>query len=136
MANKNKQPEKKPEGGGLPPELMVPGQEIPAQEPDNGTDGDGQGEKTTAEQGSDPESGNGEKAPESDQDQDSAGIYVVVKGRCVQHDGVMYRENQQITPDEDDAARLLSLGVIMTLEAVQAKLAKANPPGTVTINGR
>lgn len=136
MANKNKQPEKKPEGGGLPPELMVPGQEIPAQAPDNGADGDGQGEQAMAEQGSDPESGDGEKAPESDQDQGSAGIYVVVKGRCVQHDGVMYHENQQITPDEDDAARLLSLGVIMTLEAVQAKLAKANPPGTVTINGR
>ncbi|OBU13314.1 hypothetical protein [Morganella psychrotolerans] len=136
MANKNKLPEKKPEGGGLPPELMVPGQEIPAQEPDNGPDGDGQGEQTTAEQGADPESGDGEKAPESDQDQDSAGIYVVVKGRCVQHDGVMYHENQQIAPDEDDVARLLSLGVIMTLEAVQAKLAKANPPGTVTINGR
>ena len=129
MANKNKQPENKPEGGGLPPELMVPGQEIPAQEPDNGTDGDGQGEQTTAEQGSDPES-------DEKQDQESAGIYVVVKGRCVQHDGVMYHENQQITPDEDDAVRLLSLGVIMTLEAVQAKLAKANPPGTVTINGR
>lgn len=129
MANKNKQQEKKPEGGGLPPELMVPGQEIPVQEPDNGTDGDGQGEQTTAEQGADPES-------DTKQDQESAGIYVVVKGRCVQHDGVVYHENQQITPDEDDAARLLSLGVIMTLEAVQAKLAKANPPGTVTINGR
>ncbi|MEG0280288.1 MAG: hypothetical protein RR510_12945 [Morganella sp. (in: enterobacteria)] len=134
MANKNKQPEKKPEGGGLPPELMVPGQEIPAQEPDNGTDG--ADTKTTPKPGADPESGDGGMVPESDQEQDSAGIYVVVKGRCVQHDGVMYHENQQITPDEDDAARLLSLGVIMSLEAVQAKLAKANPPGTVTINGR
>ncbi len=127
MANKNKQPEKKPEGGGLPPELMVPGQEIPAQEPDNGTDG--ADTKTTPEPGADPES-------DTKQEQNSAGIYVVVKGHCVQHNGVMYGENQQITPDEDDAARLLSLGVIMTLEAVQAKLAKANPPGTVTINGR
>lgn len=127
MANKNKQPEKKPEEGGLPPELMVPGQEIPVQEPDNGTDG--ADTKTTPEPGADPES-------DTKQEQNSAGIYVVVKGHCVQHNGVMYGENQQITPDEDDAARLLSLGVIMTLEAVQAKLAKANPPGTVTINGR
>lgn len=129
MANKKNTPEKPQETGGLPPELMVPGQEIPVQEPDNGTDGDGQGEQTTAEQGSDPES-------DTKQEQDSAGIYVVVKGRCVQHDGVMYGENQQITLDDADAARLIDFGVVMTLEAVRAKLAKANPPGTVTINGR
>lgn len=131
MANKKNTPEKPQEPGGLPPELMVLGQEIPVHEPDNGTDGatDGADTKTTPEPDADPES-------DTKQDQGSTGIYVVVKGRCVQHDGVIYHENQQITPDEDDAARLLSLGVIMTLEAVQAKLAKANPPGTVTINGR
>lgn len=138
MANKKNTPEEPQEPGGLPPELMVPGQVNPALLQD--VTGDNQGNETTSAQNTGIKSGGGASVfdPESDtkQDQDSAGIYVVVKGRCVQHNGVMYGENQQITPDEDDAARLLSLGVIMTLEAVQAKLAKANPPGTVTINGR
>ncbi|MEM8031942.1 hypothetical protein Q4Q95_17855 [Morganella morganii] len=62
-------------------------------------------------------------------------MYVVVKGRSVQHDGEFYRENQQITLDDSDAVRLIELGVVMSLEAVREKLAKANPPGTVTING-
>ena len=61
---------------------------------------------------------------------------MVVKGRSVQHDGEFYRENQQITLDDSDAVRLIDLGVVMSLEAVREKLAKANPPGTVTINGR
>ncbi|HHE4905861.1 TPA: hypothetical protein ACPEUI_003774, partial [Morganella morganii] len=72
--------------------------------------------------------------PEPDPEAD--GVYVVVKGRSVQHDGEFYRENQQITLDDSDAARLIDLGVVMSLEAVREKLAKANPPGTVTINGR
>ncbi len=123
MANKKNTPEKPQEPGGLPPELMVPGQVNPVKDPE--TAGNEPVTETVSAQNVTPEPG-----PESD------GVYVVVKGRSVQHDGEFYRENQQITLDDSDAVRLIELGVVMTLEAVRKMLAKANPPGTVTINGR
>ncbi|HDT0623978.1 TPA: hypothetical protein QIB48_000384 [Morganella morganii subsp. morganii] len=125
MANKKNTPEKPQETGGLPPELMVPGQVN--QEKDPETTGSEPVTETVSAQNFTPEP---DPAPEAD------GVYVVVKGRSVQHDGEFYRENQQITLDDSDAVRLIDLGVVMSLEAVREKLAKANPPGTVTINGR
>ena len=122
MVNKKNPREKPQEPGGLPPELMVPGQVNPVKDPE--TAGNEPVTETVSAQNFTPEPG-----PESD------GVYVVVKGRSVQHDGEFYRENQQITLDDSDAVRLIELGVVMSLEAVREKLAKANPPGTVTING-
>lgn len=123
MANKKNTPEKPQEPGGLPPELMVPGQVNPVREPE--TAGNGPVTETVSAQNFTPD-----PEPEAD------GVYVVVKGRSVQHNGEFYRENQQILLDDADAARLIGLGVVMTLEAVRETLAKANPAGTVTINGR
>lgn len=123
MANKKNTPEKPQEPGGLPPELMVSGQVNPVKDPE--TAGSEPVTETVSAQNFTPE-----PDPEAD------GVYVVVKGRSVQHDGEFYRENQQITLDDSDAVRLIDLGVVMSLEAVREKLAKANPPGTVTINGR
>ncbi|MEQ5032659.1 hypothetical protein ABN085_14365 [Morganella morganii] len=123
MANKKNTPEKPQEPGGLPPELMVPSQVNPVKDPE--TAGSEPVTETVSAQNFTPE-----PDPEAD------GVYVVVKGRSVQHDGEFYRENQQITLDDSDAVRLIDLGVVMSLEAVREKLAKANPPGTVTINGR
>lgn len=123
MANKKNTPEKPQEPGGLPPELMVPGQVNPVKDPE--TAGSEPVTETVSAQNFTPE-----PDPEAD------GVYVVVKGRSVQHDGEFYRESQQITLDDSDAVRLIDLGVVMSLEAVREKLAKANPPGTVTINGR
>lgn len=123
MANKKNTPEKPQEPGGLPPELMVPGQVNPVKEPE--TAGSEPVTETVSAQNFTPE-----PVPEAD------GVYVVVKGRSVQHDGEFYRENQQITLDDADACRLMNLGAVMSLEAVRKILAKANPPGTVTINGR
>ncbi|MGJ7119535.1 hypothetical protein ABMZ76_00440 [Morganella morganii] len=122
MANKKNTPEKPQEPGGLPPELMVPGQVNPVKDPE--TAGNEPVTETVSAQNVTPEPGT-----------ESDGVYVVVKGRSVQHDGEFYRENQQITLDDSDAVRLIELGVVMSLEAVREKLAKANPPGTVTING-
>lgn len=122
MGKKNTQ-EKPQEPGGLPPELMVPGQVHPVKDPE--TAGSEPVTEIVSVQNFTPD-----PEPEAD------GVYVVVKGRSVQHDGEFYRENQQITLDDADAARLIDLGVVMTLEAVRKMLAKANPPGTVTINGR
>lgn len=125
MANKKNTPEKPQEPGGLPPELMVPGQDNPVKDP----------ETASVLPATEPTSAQ-KLTPESDPEPESDGVYVVVKGRCVQHDGELYRENQQILLDDSDAARLIDLGVVMSLEAVRKLLAKANPPGTVTINGR
>ncbi|MBO8254704.1 hypothetical protein IAQ63_09770, partial [Providencia rettgeri] len=63
------------------------------------------------------------------------GIYVVVKGHSVQHNGILYTENQQIELEDSDAERLVELCVVMSLALVREKLAKANPVGTVTISG-
>ncbi|MEM8340573.1 hypothetical protein Q4R68_15720 [Morganella morganii] len=123
MANKKNTPEKPQEPGGLPPELMVPGQVNPVKDPE--TAGNEPVTETVSAQNFTPD-----PEPEAD------GVYVVVKGRCVQHDGDLYRENQQILLDDTDACRLMDLGAVMSLEAVRKMLAKANPPGTVTINGR
>lgn len=123
MANKKNTPEKPQEPGGLPPELMVPGHVNPVKDPE--TAGNEPVTETVSAQNFTPD-----PEPEAD------GVYVVVKGRSVQHDGEFYRENQQITLDDSDAVRLIELGVVMSLEAVREKLAKANPPSTVTINGR
>lgn len=136
MVNKKNTPEKPQEPGGLPPELMVPGKSNPeSQQRDSG---DKQDDQTTAELNTATDSGGGNAGDEhgSDPEQGADNVYVVAKGRCVQHDGELYRENQQILLDDTDAVRLIDLGVVMTLEAVREKLAKANPPGTVTINGR
>ncbi|MEM8257019.1 hypothetical protein Q4R52_12700 [Morganella morganii] len=136
MANKKNTPEKPQEPGGLPPELMVTGQANPeSQQKDSG---DKQDDQTTAELNTATDSGGGNTGDEqgSDPEQGADNVYVVAKGRCVQHDGELYRENQQITLDDSDAVRLIDLGVVMSLEAVREKLAKANLPGTVTINGR
>lgn len=135
MGKKNT-PEKPQEPGGLPPELMVPGQSNP--ESQQSDSGDGQDDKTTEEQNAAADSGGGNAGDEqgSDPEPGSDGVYVVTKGRSVQHNGELYRENQQITLDGTDADRLVKLGAVISLEAVRKMLVKANPPGTVTINGR
>lgn len=137
MANKKNTSEKPQEPGGLPPELMVNGQSSNP-ESQQSDSGDKQDDQSTAEQNTAADSGDGNAGDEhgSDPEQGADNVYVVAKGRCVQHDGELYRENQQILLDDTDAVRLIDLGVVMTLEAVREMLAKANPPGTVTINGR
>lgn len=136
MANKKNTPEKPQEPGGLPPELMVNGQSKP--ESQQSDSGDKQDDQSTAEQNTAADSAGGNAGDEQDSDPEHGadGVYVVAKGRCVQHDGDLYRENQQILLDDTDACRLMDLGAVMSLEAVRKMLAKANPPGTVTINGR
>ena len=107
------QQEKTDDLGGLPPELQVDAntQQIPPKAEDND-------DKNPVE-------------PEPEPD----GIYVVVKGHSVQHNGILYTENQQIELEDSDAERLVELCVVMSLALVREKLAKANPVGTVTISG-
>ena len=136
MANKKNTPEKPQEPGGLPPGLMVNGQSNP--ESQQNDSGDKQGNKITAGLNTAADSGGGNAGDEqrSDPEHGTDNVYVVAKGRSVQHNGELYRDNQQITLDGTDADRLVKLGAVISLEAVRKMLVKANPPGTVTINGR
>ncbi len=110
--------------GGLPPELQVDNVVAPSVMKEDKT--------LTAEiTESDPPLDDFEHNDETD-----TFVVVVKKGHSVQHNGVLYRENQKITLEDEDAARLLSLGVVVTLVELAAKLAKSNPSGMVTINGR
>ncbi|MGC0122413.1 hypothetical protein CHI95_00100 [Providencia rettgeri] len=120
MAKKpQEQKDKTDDLGGLPPELQV--------------DGNTQQSVASTDKLNDKPLVETEKKSDSDDETDD--IYVVVKGRSVQHNGILYTENQQIDLEDDDATRLVSLGVVMSLDAVREELAKANPSGTVTING-
>lgn len=124
---------KKPQGqkdkmddlGGLPPELQVDGNTQQIVDPT-----DELNDKPPVESAPKPD-----PEPKSDNDDETDDIYVVVKGRSVQHNGILYTENQQIELEDSDAERLVALGVVMSLACVREKLVQANPSGTVTING-
>ncbi|EQB4330090.1 hypothetical protein ACYJ2D_000039 [Providencia stuartii] len=126
MAKKpQEQQDKTDDLGGLPPELQVDGNTKQSVAPT-----DGLNDKSNVEPVSKPA-----PEPESDNDDETDDIYVVVKGRSVQHNGVLYTESQQIELEDSDAERLVTLGVVMSLASVREKLVQANPTGTVTISG-
>ncbi|WP_404462241.1 hypothetical protein [Providencia rettgeri] len=126
MAKKpQEQQDKTDDLGGLPPELQVD-----ANTQQDVAPTDELNDKPPVE--SDPEP---DPEPKPDNDDETDDIYVVVKGRSVQHNGILYTESQQIELDDIDANRLVTLGVVMSLASVREKLVQANPAGTVTISG-
>ncbi|MEY0664663.1 hypothetical protein AB7281_18735 [Providencia rettgeri] len=126
MAKKpQEQQDKTDDLGGLPPELQVEGNTPKSVVPTDEL-------KDKPSVGSEPKPDSELKSDEGDETND---IYVVVKGRAVQHNGALYTESQQIELDVIDANRLVTLGVVMSLANVREKLVQANPSGTVTING-
>ncbi|GHB89988.1 MULTISPECIES: hypothetical protein [Providencia] len=126
MAKKpQEQQDKTDDLGGLPPELQVDGNTQQSVAPT-----DELNDKPHVEPVSKPD-----PEPKSDNDDETDDIYVVVKGRSVQHNGVLYTESQQIELEDSDAERLVTLGVVMSLASVREKLVQANPTGTVTISG-
>ncbi|MEY0594871.1 hypothetical protein AB7309_15550 [Providencia manganoxydans] len=126
MAKKpQEQQDKTDDLGGLPPELQVDANTQQSVAP---TDELNDKPHVESEQKTDPE-------PKLDNDDETDDIYVVVKGRSVQHNGILYTESQQIELDNIDANRLVALGVVMSLASVREKLVQANPAGTVTISG-
>ncbi len=128
MAKKpQEQQDKTDDLGGLPPELHVDGNTQQSVAPTDELNDKPHVEPDPASK-PDPES-------KSDNDDETDNAYVVVKGRSVQHNGILYTESQQIELDESDANRLVDLGVVMSLASVREKLVQANPSGTVTING-
>lgn len=84
--------------------------------------GDKQYDGDVADLSGSDESRNEEEAPE----------YVVLKGNCIRHDGVVYRENTRILVSGDDAARLLAAGVITDIQVLRQRLLSAAPAVSVT----
>ncbi|MEY0976931.1 hypothetical protein AB7196_13350 [Providencia rettgeri] len=126
MAKKpQEQQDKTDDLGGLPPELQV---KANTQQDVAPTDELNDKPPIESDPKPDPE-------PKPDNDDETEDIYVVVKGRSVQHNGILYTESQQIELDDIDANRLVTLGVVMSLASVREKLVQANPAGTVTISG-
>ncbi|ENU5822619.1 MULTISPECIES: hypothetical protein [Klebsiella pneumoniae complex] len=85
--------------------------------------GDQQHDGDVADSSGGDESGNEEAAPPE---------YVVLKGNCIRHDGVVYRENTRILVSGDDAARLLAAGVIADIQVLRQRLLSAAPAVSVT----
>ncbi|MBS9442494.1 hypothetical protein [Photorhabdus heterorhabditis] len=111
---KNKQ-ETGNEPGGLPPELMVDGQELP----------DSQIE-TVEEYPA---------APDTDDENltnDQATV-VVLKGQTVKHNGKEYKEFVQLILSPEDAVRLIELGVVADVNKLRQQALAQNGP-TVTVN--
>ncbi|PQQ22158.1 hypothetical protein, partial [Photorhabdus hindustanensis] len=103
---KNKQQEN--ELGGLPPELMVDGQELP----------DSQIE--TVESSS--------TVPDADDENlsDDQVIVVVLKGQTVKHDGKEYKEFVQLILSPEDAERLIELGVVADVNKLRQQALAQN----------
>lgn len=51
--------------------------------------------------------------------------FVVLKGNCIRHDGVVYRENSRIPVSGKDAERLLAVGVIADVNVLRLRALSA-----------
>ncbi|MDB6374470.1 hypothetical protein [Photorhabdus bodei] len=108
---KNKQ--QKNELGGLPPELMVDGQE-----PDSQIE--------TVEE--DP------AVPDKQENfSDDLVAFVVLKGQTVHHDGKKYSQFEQLILSLEDAERLIELGVVADVNKLRQQALIQHGP-TVTVN--
>lgn len=58
---------------------------------------------------------------------------VVLKGHTLEHNGQCYREDQSLTLNNDDADRLIPLGVVTEFDRVRAERVKINPASPVNI---
>ncbi|WP_445494046.1 hypothetical protein [Photorhabdus sp. SF281] len=111
---KNKQQET--ELGGLPPELMVDGQELPVSQIEAVKE--------------DP------TVPNTDEHEnliDDQAIVVVLKGQTVKHNGKEYKEFVQLTLSPEDAVRLIELEVVADVNKLRQQALIQNGP-TVTVN--
>ncbi|AOM39947.1 hypothetical protein [Xenorhabdus hominickii] len=64
--------------------------------------------------------------PEDDDKEEDVPEWVVLKGNTVQHDGVAYSENSVIYLSDEDAERLIQLGVVMRLDDLKSQLLSGN----------
>ncbi|MFV8867586.1 hypothetical protein [Serratia fonticola] len=123
-----KQPKRQDsELGGLPPELLVDGQEagkslkVDDQQLDTLGDTDTDGDDLDQE-------------PEPDKETLGDGLVsvVVIKGNTVRHDGRDFTENRTLTLSTEDAQRLIGLGVVADVDQLR-KLALLRSAPTVSV---
>ncbi|MCW7550517.1 hypothetical protein OO184_21950 [Photorhabdus sp. APURE] len=112
---KNKQQEN--ELGGLPPELMVDGQELPAYQVE-----------TAEEDSTVPDT---DKQNDDDQGEDEAIVVVVLKGQTVKHNSKEYNEFVQLTLSKEDANHLIELGVVADVNKLRKQALIQSPTVTV-----
>ncbi|ETS31059.1 hypothetical protein BB987_09115 [Photorhabdus temperata] len=109
-----KKQETENELGGLPPELMVDGQELPASQIE------------TVEE--DP------TVPDTDKQENQGEVIVVVlKGQTVKHNSKEYKEFVQLTLSKEDADRLIELGVVADVNKLRQQALIQHGP-TVTVS--
>ncbi|OWO82447.1 hypothetical protein B5C26_08635 [Photorhabdus luminescens] len=113
---KNKQQETKL--GGLPPELMVDGQELPASQIE-----------TVEEDSTVPDT----DKQNDDQGEDEVIVAVVLKGQTVKHNSKEYKEFVQLTLSKEDAKRLIELGVVADVNKLRQQALIQHGP-TVTVS--
>lgn len=58
---------------------------------------------------------------------------VVLKGHTLEHNGQFYCEDQPLTLNNDDADRLITLGVVKEFDSVRAERVKINAASPVNI---
>ncbi|WP_289992129.1 hypothetical protein [Photorhabdus laumondii] len=110
---KNKQQETENALGGLPPELMVDGQEPASQ-------------IETVEEDS-------IVSDKKENLSDDQAIVVVLKGQTVKHNGKEYKEFVQLILGTEDAERLIELGAVADVNKLRQQALVQNGP-TVTVN--
>ncbi|MBP0996657.1 hypothetical protein J8629_06190 [Serratia fonticola] len=128
-----KQPKRQEsELGGLPPELLVDGQEAgkslkvddqPLDNPgDTDTDTDGDGDDS-------------DQGPDKETLGDGLVSVVVIKGNTVRHDGRDFTENRTLTLSTEDAQRLIGLGVVEDVEQLRKQALKRATPAVSVQSG-
>lgn len=71
--------------------------------------------------------------PVSTQPENREVVVVVLKGHTLEHNGQCYREDQPLTLSNDDAERLIPLGVVRKFDSVRAERVKINTASPVNI---
>ncbi|HGJ5881342.1 MAG TPA: hypothetical protein ACHBZ9_20455 [Arsenophonus nasoniae] len=110
--NKKRSPEILAAQVGLPPELQV---DMPTDNGDSPIDAPPDAEPVSTQPGK------------------KEIVVVVLKGHTLEHNGQCYREDQSLTLNNDDADRLIPLGVVREFDSVRAERVKINTASPVNI---
>lgn len=123
--NKKRSPEILATQVGLPPELQV---DMPTDNGESPID-----VNDTPAQDEPPIDAPPDAEPVLKQTEKRGVVVVVLKGHTLEHNGQCYREDQSLTLNNDDADRLIPLGVVREFDSVRAERVKINTASPVNI---
>ncbi|UAN52914.1 hypothetical protein KGP26_07585 [Serratia sp. JSRIV002] len=130
-----KQPKRQEsELGGLPPELLVDGQEagkslkVDDQPLDNLGD-------TDTDTDTDTDGDDSDQGPDKETLGDGLVSVVVIKGNTIRHDGRDFTENRTLTLSTEDAQRLIGLGVVADVEQLRKQALNRAAPAVSVQSG-